>query len=121
MSNGAQIAIGIGVVAVVGYFVIKKTTAPAAAPRGTAPAATTTSFVSGIVSGISGLASAFSSNKPNPTNTSGQNGTTFVPLDAVQGSAASYAYADEAGGVLPDQATASDYANENVVYGPFVN
>jgi hypothetical protein len=65
MSSEVKIALGIGAVAVVGYFVIQMINKPASVvPKNTAPSGTTTAFISGIISGLGNLISS----KNTPSN-----------------------------------------------------
>lgn len=52
MSEGVKIALIVGGVAVGAYVIVKVTAPTPAAPKNTAPNASTTAFISGIVSGI---------------------------------------------------------------------
>lgn len=63
MSDGVKIVLVAGGVGIAAYLVIQ-TVKPKAVPTGTAPSATTTAFVSGIVSGIG----TFFSHSSSPSN-----------------------------------------------------
>jgi uncharacterized membrane protein len=55
MSEGTKIALAIIAVGVIGFLVYEKVSAPTVVPKNTAPAPTTASWVSGIVSGVASL------------------------------------------------------------------
>ncbi len=55
MSEGTKIALAIVAVGVVGFLVYEKVSAPSVVPKNVAPAPTVTSWLSGIVSGVSQL------------------------------------------------------------------
>jgi hypothetical protein len=65
MSDGIKIALGIGAVAIVGYFVVSTINKPKVVPSETAANNTTTAFVSGIIQGFGGL---FTSKAGAPAN-----------------------------------------------------
>lgn len=79
MSNGVKIALAVAGVGIVGYFLLKSTSATTS-PRPTfAPFASLTAFASGIVSDVTAL-SKLRSNTPNPNATSPSG--TLVSIDS---------------------------------------
>ncbi len=116
MTTGSKILIAGAVVG--GVFVAYKfATAKTTAPRTTTGPASNKANGAGTVGGFLDLTSSivgyFSKNS---SQSPAVNGT----RDAYESSGASEAYAYEAGGVLPSDATAADFDNGNVVYGPFL-
>lgn len=121
MTTGGKILVGTAVVAG-GYLLYKAVSTPSlpssAPSTRTNGAANTGGPVSSFLNFGSSVLNYFTKTQPSGTAVSGTSYT--VPADAFQSSAASQAYADSAGGVLPANATDADYESGNVVYGPFV-
>jgi hypothetical protein len=122
MSEGTKIALAVLAVGVVGFFIYQETKTSTVKPSaGTAPAANAVAFVSGIVNTFGSLAGKLGGGSAPPQNAPlAYIGVPSPTSSAYQGSSGSNAYADAAGGVLPQDATAADYQNEDVVYGPFL-
>jgi len=119
MTTGGKILIGTAVVAG-GYLIYRATVSPrlpASAPSTRTNPTTASSTAGSFLNFGSSVLNYFTKTQPSGPAVSG---TYTVPADAFQSSAASQAYADSAGGVLPKDATDADYDAGNVVYGPFV-
>lgn len=106
MTKTVTIALGVGAAAVVGYFVVSALKPKSnAVPRGTAPQASNTAFVAGIVQGIGGW---FSSLSKSSGGSSAANNN--APLTAIG---------------IPDYGstaydTSSNYNAGNGDYGPYL-
>ena len=70
MSNEVKIGLAVAGVAIVGYFLLKSTTAPTPTKTTFAPLQSITAFASGIVADVTALSKLGSTNAPNPNATS---------------------------------------------------
>jgi hypothetical protein len=104
MSDGTKIALGIGAVAVVGYFVVSTINKPKVVPSGTALNNTTTAFVSGIIQGFAGIGKAFSSSPSTTGN---------APLAGIS---TATPYVDPNSNI--DPSTGGVYIAPDATYGP---
>lgn len=114
METGTKILIATGIVA--GGFVIYKLTRPTRVNTISSASRTpSTSATDGFLNLVSSAATYFGRTAPSLPATSNTAGPS-----AYQGSSGAEAYAYEAGGVLPKDATPQDIATGEVVYGPFL-
>ncbi len=114
MTTVAKVAIGAAVVGA-GYLLYKSVGSGSSAvvPRPTsAPGVSSAGVVNGFLQLGTSIFGYFGKSSPQPQ---------AVPASAYQGSPGSEAYAYEANGVLPKDATSADYDNGNVVFGPFLS